>query len=303
MNLNVLCQKLSSVVKNRADYRFFSLCNLVKYFPAIFVLTFSFSLQVYGQENRPDILPPQLKGVGIDQRLNGQVPLDLVFRDETGRSVQLKEYFGRKPVILALVYYECPMLCTLILNGMVQSLNGLAFDVGTQFEVISVSFDHRETPELAAKKKNIYLKRYLKKGPEVENGWHFLTGDEKSIKDLTNSVGYRFTFDEAKNQFAHGSAIIVITPEGKISRYFYGVEYRPRDLKLGLVEASANKIGSPMDQIMLFCYHYDPTTGKYTPIVYNIIRLGGILTVLALGTFMITMWRLDFKKSRKSRAA
>jgi protein SCO1 len=265
------------------------------------ILIFAFSIQTLAEEKKQEptqsAIPAQLKDVGLDQRLNEQVPLDLVFKDDTGKTVQLKEYFRKKPVILALVQYECPMLCTLILNGLVQSLNALVFDVGNQFEVISVSFDARETPELAASKKRAYLKRYLKK--DSENGWHFLTAEESSIKELTKSVGFRYTYDPVKNQFAHASGIIVLTPEGKISRYFYGVEYSPRDVKLGLIEASANKIGSPVDQILLFCYHYDPATGKYSPMVYNIVRLGGILTVLALGSFMVTMWRLDLKKSRK----
>ena len=236
-------------------------------------------------------LPAGLVGVGLDQ--------DLVFKDEFGRTAPLSSYFsGHKPVILALVYYDCPMLCTMILNGVESSLKGMSLNPGQDFEVLSVSFDPKDTPELAASKKGMYLKRYGR--PGTANGWHFLTGDEANIKALTAAVGFRYKYDEASKQFAHASGIMVLTPEGRISRYFYGVEYAPRDLRLGLVEASQNKIGSPVDQILLFCYHYDPATGKYGAIVMNIVRAAGATFVLIGGCFLVFALRRDSRGDRKS---
>jgi protein SCO1 len=233
--------------------------------------------------------PDVLKEVTIEQRLNEQVPLDLVFRDETGRPVKLGEYFGEKPVVLSLVYYECPMLCNQVLNGLVGTLEAMSFTVGKEFNVITVSFDARETPELAAAKKKTYLKRYGR--AEAAEGWHFLTGDQESIDRLTDAVGFRYRWDQQSNQFAHASAIMVATPEGKLSHYFYGIEYSARELRLSLVEASANKIGSPVDQLILYCYHYDPTTGKYGPVIMNIMRLGGIVTVVGLVALVLFLQR------------
>ena len=241
----------------------------------------------HAQETRPAV-PGNL---GIDQRLNAQVPLDLRFRDETGRSVQLGDYFGSKPVILALVYYRCPMLCPLVLDGLVSSLRVLSFTAGNQFTVVVVSFNPRETPELAAAKKETSLQRYAR--PGAEGGWHFLTGEEQAIARLAGAVGFRYAYDAAQDQYAHASGIAVLTPQGKIARYFYGVEYAPRDLRLGLVEAAANKIGSSIDQLLLLCYHYNPATGKYSALVLDAVRLGGAATVLALGTFLVVMWRRE----------
>jgi protein SCO1/2 len=238
--------------------------------------------------------PEVLRNVGIDQKLNEQVPLDLVFRDEFGNLVQLNEYFGQKPVILSLVYYECPMLCTLVLNGLVKTLRTLSFDAGDQFNIITVSFDPEETPALAAGKKRIYLKQYGRAG--AEQGWHFLTGDTASIRQLTQAVGFRYHYDAEKDQFAHASGIMVITPQGKLARYFYGIEYSARDLRLALVEAAEGKIGSPVDQVLLYCFHYDPLTGKYGVVIMNVLRLAGIATVAILGTFMFVMFRRDRKK-------
>ncbi len=233
--------------------------------------------------------PEVLKEVTIEQRLNEQVPLDLEFRDETGRAVRLAEYFGEKPVVLSLVYYECPMLCNQVLNGMVGTLEALSFTAGKEFTVLTVSFDARETPALAAAKKKTYLKRYGREG--AADGWHFLTGPQESIDRLTAAVGFRYRWDPESNQFAHASAIMVATPAGKLSHYFYGIEYSARELRLGLVEASSNRIGSPVDQLILYCYHYDPTTGKYGPVVMNIMRLGGILTVVGLAALLLILWR------------
>jgi protein SCO1 len=229
-------------------------------------------------------IPVALQDVGIDQKLNGQVPLDLEFRNENGDKIRLKEYFGKKPVILSLVYYECPMLCTYVLNGLVRSLKPISFDPGKEFEIVTVSFNPEETADLAAKKKAVYLNEYGR--PEASKGWHFLTGDAESIQQLTKAVGFKYKYDPKDKQFAHASGIMVVTPEGKLARYFYGVEYSARDIRLALVEASQNKIGTPADQLLLFCFHYDPTVGKYSANATNFVRLGGILTVLALGIFI-----------------
>jgi protein SCO1/2 len=231
-------------------------------------------------------LPKALQNVGIDQKLNEEIPLDAVFKDEQGRQVRLAQFFGHKPVVLSLVYYSCPMLCTQVLNGMTSALRQVSFNIGKEFEVITVSFDPRETPQLAAAKKQTYLPRYDRAGAEA--GWHFLTGDEPNIKRLTEAAGFRYVWDEQTKQFAHASGIMILTPEGKIARYFYGIDYAPKDLRLGLVEASQNKIGSPVDALMLYCYHYDPATGKYGAVVMNIMRLAGIITlILMVGLLLV----------------
>ena len=235
--------------------------------------------------------PAELRGVGIEQHLNQQVPLDLTFRNEAGEPVTLRSLMRGKPVILSLAYYQCPMLCTLVLNGLVGAMRALPFDAGNEFDVITVSFDPKDTPELAAKKKATYLGEYRRQG--AEQGWHFLTGDEASIKALTDAVGFRYNYLPEKGQFAHAAGIMVLTPSGVLSRYFYGVEFAPRDLKFGLMEAANGKIGSPVDQLMLFCFQYDPATGRYTTVVLNAIRVGGVLTLVALGLFMARSWRRD----------
>ena len=224
--------------------------------------------------------PAALRNIGIDQKLNEQVPLDLVFRDEMGREKQLREFFRGKPVILSLVYYECPMLCNQVLNGLSGSLGTLSFDVGREFDVLTVSFDPRETPAMADAKKESYIRRYKREG--ASDGWHFLTGELASIERLTQAVGFRYNYDEESKQYVHASGIMVLTPEGKLSRYFYGIEYAPKDVRLGLIEASAGKIGSPVDAVLLYCFHYDPMTGKYAPVVMNIMRLCGVATVIAI---------------------
>ena len=232
-------------------------------------------------------LPPALQKVGIDQRLNEQVPLDAVFKDESGNTVQLGQYFGKRPVVLSLVYYSCQ-----VLNGMAGTFKALSFKPGEEFDIVTVSFDSRETPALAAAKKQTYVD-YLPQASRSKamNGWHFLTGDEVNIRRLTEAVGFRYNFDVATNQFAHASGIMVLTPEGKLARYFYGIEYSPKDLRLGLVEASANKIGSPVDQLLLYCYHYDPATGKYGAVVMNMVRLAGIATVVGMAGLLLLLRR------------
>ena len=243
-------------------------------------------------------LPEPLREVGIDQRLDEQVPLNLVFRDESGRPVRLEDYFGQRPVILALVYYECPMLCTLVLNGLLRALRAMPAQTDGEFEIVTVSFDPREEPELAAAKKEEYIRRYQRTG--ASERWHFLTGEETSIRELARAVGFRYVYDTETNQFAHASALIVLTPSGKVARYLYGVEYAPRDLRLALVEASAGKIGSPVDQVLLYCFHYDPVTGKYGFVIMNVVRVLGAATVLALVTFMLVNFRRDRQGWSKS---
>ncbi len=235
-------------------------------------------------------LPTALRDVRIEQKLDQQVPLDLVFRDENGQPVKLGEYFGEKPVVLAFVYYDCPMLCTQVLNGMATSFRVLPFQIGKEFEVVTVSFDPRETNTLATSKKQVYMK-YLpeRMRSEANSGWHFLTGDQDNIAKLTDAVGFHYHYDEATKQFAHASGIMVTTPQGKLSRYFYGVDYPARDLRLGLIESSANKIGSPVDQLLLYCYHYDPATGTYGAAIMKIMRIAGVITVLAIAVMILAL--------------
>ena len=258
----------------------------------------SYSLQ---DGNLKPALPGALRGVGIDQRLDDQVPLNLTFHDEAGRDVPLSSFFHPgKPVVLALVYYRCPMLCTQILNGVESSLKAVSLDPGRDFEVLSVSFDPKDTPELAAAKKQMILRRYGR--PNTANGWHFLTADERNSRALADAVGFHYKYDPKTDQYAHASGIMVLTPDGHISKYFYGVEYAPRDLRLGLVEASQNKIGNPVDQILLFCYHYDPATGKYGALTINILRASAGLFAVVCGAFLVFALRRDVRKSRRSAA-
>jgi protein SCO1/2 len=241
------------------------------------------------------------KQVGIDQRLNAQVPLDLVFTDETGREVRLGEYFGKRPVVLALVYYECPMLCTEVLNGLTSAIGVLNFEVGREFDIVAVSFNPKEGPELAAQKKQNYVKRYGR--PQSVAGWHFLTGKEESIRTLTETVGFRYVYLPENGQYAHGAAVEVLTPRGVISRYFYGIEYSPRDLRFGLMEASEERIGSPVDQVLLLCYHYDPTTGRYAAAILRMVRIGGAGVVAGLFTFLFVSLRRERIDAKKAAPA
>jgi protein SCO1/2 len=238
--------------------------------------------------------------VGIDQNLDAQLPLDVELRDESGKTVRLGDYFGKRPVVLAFVYYGCPSLCTMVLNGMNQSFRTLSFDIGKEYDVVTVSFDPSETPQLAAEKKAVYLKQYGR--PGGEQGWHFLTGDEASIQRLTKAAGFRYVWDDATKQFAHGSAIMVATPEGRLSRYFYGLEYAPKDLRLGLIEASENKIGRLSDQVLLLCYQYNPMTGKYGFAVMRSLQVGGIATMLVLGSYIVIKLVRERRDARKRPA-
>jgi protein SCO1/2 len=247
---------------------------------------FSLAVGAVGQDNAA-VTPPQLRGVGIDQRLNNQVPLDLKFRDETGQTVTLGSYFGKKPVILSLVYYTCPMLCTMAENGLLNALRDVKFDLGEQYEVVTVSIDPTETPEMAMGKKAVYVGLYGR--PGAKQGWHFLVGNEPSIRALTQAVGFHYNYIPETKQFAHATGIIVLTPQGKVSRYFYGILYPPRDIRLALVEASNEKIGNPVDAVLLYCCQYDPATGKYSIIVSRILRIAGLITLLSMGTLIIAL--------------
>lgn len=243
--------------------------------------------------------PEPLQGIGIDQKLNAQVPLDLAFHDETGRTVRLGEYFdGRRPVVLTLVYLKCPMLCTLVLNDTLRALRTLPLDLGRDFDVLTVSFNPREGPDLAGAKRRGYLEAYRR--PGAESSWHFLTGDEATIQRLTDCVGFRYRYDAKTDQFFHPAGIIVLTPQGRVSRYFFGISYQPKDLRLALVEASNRQIGTLTDSVLLFCYHYDPSTGKYGLAVMNALRVGAAITLLALG---LTVFRLIRVGRRRQRAA
>lgn len=255
----------------------------------------SYSLQ---DSNLKVQVPGALKGVGIDQHLDAQLPLDTVFRDEFGRNVPLSTYFhDGKPVILALVYYRCPMLCTEILNGVEATLRLITLTPGKDFEVVAISFDPKDTPEIAAEKKQNYLRRFRR--PDTANGWHFLTGEEPNIHRITDAIGFHYSYDAKTDQFAHASAIYVITPQGKISKYFYGVEYPGRDLRLGLVDASQGRIGTAADQILLFCFHYDPKTGKYGAVAIDSLRAVGATFVLVCGACLFIFIRRDNKTSKR----
>lgn len=248
--------------------------------------------QLFTKPETKTVPPPGLTGVGIDQRLNEQIPLDLQFQDEQGRTVKLGDYFqSGRPVLLSLVYYQCPMLCGEVLNGMSAAMKVLKFTPGKEYEAITVSIDPRETPDLAAKKKATYLKRLGR--PGAENGWHFLVGQKAQIDALANAVGWHYQYDPKIDQFAHAAGIMLVTPQGRMAQYYYGVEYSAKDIRLGIVEASQNKIGSLADEVLLYCYHYDPRTGKYGAVVTNIIRLAGAATVFVLGGFLIVLFRRE----------
>jgi len=255
------------------------------------------SLSMQDANLRP-ALPGSLRGVGIDQRLDQRVPLDLIFRDEYGKNVTLASYFHTgKPVLLAPVYYRCPMLCTQILSGVASSLKAVSLTPGQDFEIVAFSFDPKDTPQTAAGKKQLYLRRFGHL--DTANGWHMLTGDRTNIQALTEAIGYHYKYDPATDQYAHASGIMLLTPEGRLSRYFYGVEYAPRDLRLGLVEASHNRIGSPVDEALLFCFHYDPATGKYGAVVMNLVRLAAASFALICGVFLVIVWRRDLRADRR----
>lgn len=285
---------------------------------SLFALVFSlFSLSVFGQKTEhynsplysprtydPSVdstngLPKALDKVGIEQKLGDQLPLDTELKDENGKTVKLGDYFSKgRPVVLAFVYYECPMLCNQVLNGLTGSLKGMSLEAGKEFDVVALSFDARENdkPDLAKNKKASYMERYGH--PGTESGWHFLTGTQESIDKVTQAAGFSYKWDEKSNQFAHAGGIMVVTPDGKLSRYLYGIDYAPKDLKFGIMESSANKIGSPVEQLLLYCYHYDPATGKYGLAILRVMRLGGVATLLGLGAMLFVFWRRNKRKDQ-----
>ncbi len=243
------------------------------------------------QETPASVSPPQLQDVTFKQRLNEKLPLDATFKDEHGRAVKLGDYFGQKPVVLAFVYFQCPMLCTQVMNGLSSAISVLPFKPGEEFDVVLVSFDPRETPAMAAEKEQSHLKYW---SAEQEAGaWHLLTGDEATIQRVTSAAGFTYKWDERTGQFAHVSGILVATPDGTLSRYFYGVEYSPKELRLALVESGEGQIGSAIDELLLYCFHYDPESGQYGVVVMNLIRLGGVLTVAFIAGSIVLMRRRD----------
>ena len=235
--------------------------------------------------------PPILREVSIAQRLNEPIPPDIIFRDEDGKAIHLGDYFGKKPIVLSLVYFDCPALCTEVLNGELRTMKAISLDLGKDFDAITVSFEPKDTPALAKAKRDVYAGQYGR--PGAARNWHFLTGEQASIDALTQAAGFHYAYDSASRQYAHAAAILVLTPHGRIARYFYGVTYPARDFRLGLVEASEGKIGTPTDHALLYCYQYDPITGKYGLIVMNIVRAAGLLTMLVLGIFMFVMFRRE----------
>ena len=258
----------------------------VGFFGAV-ILSLLMALQAHAQSYTEDLQ----QRIGIDQKLGDQLPLDLRFVDSEGNTVHLRDFFGEKPIVLSLVYFDCPMLCTQVINSLLRAMNVLSFGAGTEFDVLTISIDPGETPELAKAKKIEYLKNY--RGREGSTGWHFLTGDQQQIEQLAAAVGFRYEYDEPTDQYIHASGIMVLTPDGKLARYFYGIDYPPRDLRWGLVEAADGAIGNPVDQLLLLCYSYDPMTGKYGLYIRNSLRIGGLATVLALGSFIFVMLRRE----------
>jgi protein SCO1/2 len=265
----------------------------VSLFAAMMLLAAMAQAQLYSEPKAtvPMGKPESILKVGIDQHLNQQLPLDLRFRDENGAGVTLGQYFGSKPIILTMVYYTCPMLCGEVQSGLVSAMGILRFDAGQEFDVISVSINPNETPADAMAKKKQFLSRYHRAG--AENGWHFLTGDKTNIDALAKAVGYRYNYDAKSGQYSHGTAIVVVTPEGKLAQYFYGIEYAPKDLRLALVEASRNKIGNVVDAITLYCFHYDPASGRYSAQILNVVRLAGLVTVFCMGGFLLVAFRRE----------
>jgi protein SCO1/2 len=241
-------------------------------------------------------MPRMLTEIGLDQRLNEQLPLDLPFVDENGREVTLGEFFGKRPVILTLVYYECPMLCTQVLNGLVSALGVLQFSIGEEFDVVTISFDPGETTALAAAKKAAYIDRYDR--PGAAQGWHFLTGTPRSIQAVTEAVGFRYAYNEGVDQYAHVSGFMVATPDGRLSRYFYGIEYGPRDIRLALIEAADRRIGSAVDQLYLYCFHYDPRSGRYSVAIMRLVRTAGVFTIALIVGGVLVMRRRERGRRR-----
>lgn len=265
---------------------------------ALAVLFALLDFPVSAQQSGP---PTILQHVGITQNLNARVPSDLVFRDETGKNIHIGDFFGKKPIVLSLVYFDCPALCTEVLNGELRTMKAITLGLGKDYEAVTVSFEPKDTAALASAKRDVYAGQYGR--PGAQQHWHFLTGDQASIDALTNVAGFRYAYDASIRQYAHAAAILMLTPDGRIDRYFYGVQYPARDFRLGLVEASEGKIGTLTDQALLYCYQYDPMTGKYGLVIMNVLRAAGGLTVLAIGLFMLLMFSRDRKRAKAESAA
>lgn len=244
-----------------------------------------------GATTRPGELPPILQNVGITQRLGAQVPLGATFKDENGKIVPLSSYFGKQPVVLVLAYYRCPMLCSEVLSGAVTALKNVGFEIGRQFEVVTVSFDPRDTPEIAAAKKETYIKEYG--DPLAATGWHFLTGQKSQIDSLADAVGFHYKYDPKTGQYAHAAGLMVISPKGKVAQYFYGIEFPSRDLHLALVQSSIEKIGSLADEIVLYCCQYDPNTGRYQAVIARVLQILGVVTILVMGGGLLLFFRME----------
>ena len=244
-------------------------------------------------------IPAPLREIGFDQNIGQTIPLDTVLKDESGRAVRIGEYFGQRPVVLLFAYYDCPMLCTLVINGLSSALGVLSLNPGQDFEIVTVSFDPRDTPATASAKKAGYIERYHRSGAAA--AWHFLTGDQAAIDRLTRAAGFRYVWDKETKQFAHPTGVIVLTPDGRFARYLFGIEYGPRDLRFAIIEASAGRVGNAVDSLLLYCYHYDPMTGRYGLVVMRALRLAGAGTVLALGTFIVVMVRRERAQNRQQR--
>jgi len=245
-------------------------------------------------------VPPRFQEVTFSQRLGERLPLDARFTDEEGRPVTLGDYFGKKPIVLAFVYYQCPMLCPLVMNGISSALKVVPFTAGNEFDVVLISFDARDTPEAANAKKRAHLQHWAT--PETANGWHFLTGEEAEIRRVTSAAGFTFEWDESSQQFAHVSGLLVATPDGRLSRYFYGVEYSPKDLRLALVDSGQGRLGSVVDELLLYCFHYDPANGRYGAVFMNIMRLGGVLTVGLVAGFIVLMRLRESRQTAERHA-
>jgi protein SCO1/2 len=258
------------------------------------VLAFAGAPFLAAQYGRPTVT----KGVKLEQKLNSPLPLDLVFHDETGQAVPLRTYFGDKPVVLELVYFKCPSLCPMSMHETVMSLRRISLEPGRDYNVVVVSFDPSDTPQVAAEKKAYYAKEFGK--PGFSTGWHFLTGSQDAISKLTAAAGFGYRYDSATQQFVHAGGIMVATPEGKMSRYFYGIDYAPADLRMALVEASQHKIGSPVDYVLLFCFHYDAAQGKYSLVILNVLKIAGAITVLLLGGLVYLLMRNDKKQQTRT---
>ncbi len=262
-----------------------------RWFVLLFIASAALAQNIVPWSNPAQVRPPILARVNFEQKLGDQIPLELTFRDDAGRTVRLADYFGKRPVVLQMVYYECPMLCTEALNGTLRAFRATNFNAGREFESVTVSINPRETPKLAASKKASYVEKYGR--PGAAGGWHFLTGDEPQIRALADAIGFRYAYDAKSGQYAHTTGIVVATPQGRIARYQYGVEYSARDLKYSVIEASGGKIGTRVDQLLLFCFHYDPSTGKYTTAIMNLLRAASIAVFIALGVFVVFTVRRD----------